>query len=728
MKRAFLLLIGIFLLASTLSTAAQTDPVMVIDTPPPAVLYVGDTFTVEFSCRDPQTNEVILASGYGVSLYRAGSDELVSITGGMHSGGPQPAQATFKVPTNEPGFYYLQLGFSGCDPINSSVYEVREVATPELAFTLQPPSSTYTTLSFDTKVQHSEDIEGIPITLALYDNSTGLVIDPQLAQEPTNVFGEARFLDIHMWFWEAGEYYLMASAPGLPDVQSNVFTVIRPVMVVDTQPPPILYTDETFLVVFSCRDPQTNEGVPVQISGYVTELYLASTDQQLEITLVGGIAFPQITYLIEDLSVEVYYVKASVTGCDPINTDDFEIREVAAPTLSFTLQPQATNYTTLYTSVRVQHSENAEGVPITLALYDNISGMEVPTQYPPLITNSYGRVALNTAIWNAGEYYFVASSEGLADVQSNVFTMIQPVWTIDSPPLPLLYTDETFVVEFSCRDPQTNEIVNWDGGTQEWELYLAATDEWVSGIYIGIAGIPPRPALMTYTIQNLEPEHYYIRVYMSGCGEVITNDFEIRERPVPPTDTPMPPTDTPVPPTDTPTGPVALVASAACVGPDLVVDIVAGDGPFDITASTGINVPVTGVSSGQTVIAGPDKWDDVTVTETGGDLEATNLGTFKCRPPHKPVPLSPAHRATVNTSTPTFTWAGIPDANNYRLFLFDDPVLANRTVDIRENTGSAATSLIPTQSLLPGRYFWRVRGRVNGVWGYWSVRFTLFVE
>jgi hypothetical protein len=190
----------------------------------------------------------------------------------------------------------------------------------------------------------------------------------------------------------------------------------------------------------------------------------------------------------------------------------------------------------------------------------------------------------------------------------------------------------------------------------------------------------------------------------------------------------VPPTDTPVPPTDTPTGPVALVASAACVGPDLVVDIVAGDGPFDITASSGINVPVTGVNAGQTVIAGPDKWDDVTITETGGDLEATNLGTFKCRPQQTPVPQSPAHRATVNTSTPTFTWTGIPDANNYRLFLFDDPVLANRTVDIRENKGSAATSLTPTQSLTPGRYFWRVRGHVNSVWSLWSVRYTLFVE
>lgn len=501
MKHAFLLLIGILLLTGTLS--AQTTPVMVIDTPPPAVLYVGDTFTVEFSCRDPQTNEVTLAQGYSVHVYRASNDELVTTAGSIHSEMSVPARATFNIPTNEPDFYYLQLGFVGCDPINSSTFEVREVAAPTLSFTMQPPSSTYTTLRIEVKIQHSENVQGVDVTLALYDNSTGLVVDPQFATRLTDINGQARFAGL--------------------------------------------------------------------------------------------------------------------------------------------------------------------------------------------------------AIWNGGEYYFVASATGLADIQSDVFTMIQPVWTIDTPPPPLLYTDETFVVEFSCRDPQTNVVVDWGGGGKQWELYLADTDELVSSIGIGIIG-SIFPAQMTYTIQNLEPERYYIVVSMTGCGEVRTDDFEIRERPI------------------------TLSTTAACVGPDLAVNIADGNGPFDITASSGINVPVTGVNAGQTVIAGPDKWDDVTITETGGDLETTNLGTFKCRPSETPVPQSPAHRATVNTANPTFTWTGIPDANNYRLFIFDDRNPATRTVDIRQNTNSPATSLTPTQSLTPGRYFWRVRGHVNNVWSLWSVRYTLFVE
>lgn len=404
---------GILLLTGTFSTAAQTGPMMVMDTPPPAVLYVGDTFTVEFSCHDPQTNEVILASGYNVNVYWSSNDELVAIAGGFHTNGPQPAQNSYTIANLDPDFYYLQLGFTGCDPINSDIFEVRELATATLSFTIQPPTSTYTTLGIDAKVQHSENTPGVEVTLALYDNQSGLIVDPQFLTMVTDVNGEA------------GRY--------------------------------------------------------------------------------------------------------------------------------------------------------------------------------------------NVSILDGGEYYFMASSAGLTDVQSNVFTMIQPVWTIDSPSPPLLYTDEIFMVEFSCRDPQTNAIVDWGGGSMGTALYLANTDEFVSGRSIGIVDIPPRPAQMTYIIQDLEPEIYYIRVYMSGCGEVITDDFEIRERPI------------------------TLSTTVACVGPDLVVDIVEGDGPFDITASNGINVPVTGVSVGQIVITGPGKWDNVTITETGGDLESTNLGTFKCRSSHKSV-------------------------------------------------------------------------------------------
>ncbi|MCI0710435.1 MAG: hypothetical protein L0154_09765 [Chloroflexi bacterium] len=199
------------------------------------------------------------------------------------------------------------------------------------------------------------------------------------------------------------------------------------------------------------------------------------------------------------------------------------------------------------------------------------------------------------------------------------------------------------------------------------------------------------------------------------------------DTPVPPTDTPVPPTDTPIPPTDTPTGPAALVASAACNLENLEVTISAGDGPFNITASAGVNTPVNGVNTGTTTINGPEKWDNLTVTETTGDLQAINLGQFKCRSDEVPVPLTPAHGSHTTNPFPLFSWTAISNANNYRIFVFDDKVVASRTVDIRQNSGGP-TSMTLSVPLPNKRLFWRVRGRQNRLWSLWSVRFTLFKD
>src|SRR5690606_1748574 len=80
--------------------------------------------------------------------------------------------------------------------------------------------------------------------------------------------------------------------------------------------------------------------------------------------------------------------------------------------------------------------------------------------------------------------------------------------------------------------------------------------------------------------------------------------------------------ETPPPHTPT-TGPITLTASAACVDESLAVTISAGDGPFNITASAGVNTPVNGVNIGTTMINGPEKWDNLTVSETTGDIEST---------------------------------------------------------------------------------------------------------
>ena len=73
-----------------------------------------------------------------------------------------------------------------------------------------------------------------------------------------------------------------------------------------------------------------------------------------------------------------------------------------------------------------------------------------------------------------------------------------------------------------------------------------------------------------------------------------------------------------------------LVTTVGCVGNDLVVDIAIGDGPFNITATRGGSMPLSGVSEGSHSFSGPDWWQNVTVTETGGDVQSINYGDFNC--------------------------------------------------------------------------------------------------
>jgi len=75
--------------------------------------------------------------------------------------------------------------------------------------------------------------------------------------------------------------------------------------------------------------------------------------------------------------------------------------------------------------------------------------------------------------------------------------------------------------------------------------------------------------------------------------------------------------------------PGTLVATAACNGDNLDVTITAGDGPFDIGGS-GAGLPANGVAVGVTTLTGPGSWTGVAVTETTGDTETLNLGTFNC--------------------------------------------------------------------------------------------------
>ncbi|MCL4253729.1 MAG: hypothetical protein KJ043_08120, partial [Anaerolineae bacterium] len=79
--------------------------------------------------------------------------------------------------------------------------------------------------------------------------------------------------------------------------------------------------------------------------------------------------------------------------------------------------------------------------------------------------------------------------------------------------------------------------------------------------------------------------------------------------------------------------PVALNASAVCIGDALQVTISGGNGNFNITSTTGTGLPLNNVIADVYTLTGPAAWTGVTVTELSGDLESTNLGDFTCQIP-----------------------------------------------------------------------------------------------
>ncbi|MCI0710840.1 MAG: hypothetical protein L0154_11830 [Chloroflexi bacterium] len=99
-----------------------------------------------------------------------------------------------------------------------------------------------------------------------------------------------------------------------------------------------------------------------------------------------------------------------------------------------------------------------------------------------------------------------------------------------------------------------------------------------------------------------------------------------------------------------------------------------------------------------------------------------------CPRPPTPVQVNPAHLAHQTNPFVTFSWNLVFAAQKYRVFVFDNKITAERTVDIRENTVGAPTSHTLSQGLSPGRYFWRVRERRDRLWSAWSTRRTFFID
>ena len=123
-------------------------------------------------------------------------------------------------------------------------------------------------------------------------------------------------------------------------------------------------------------------------------------------------------------------------------------------------------------------------------------------------------------------------------------------------------------------------------------------------------------------------------------------------------------------------GQIALEATATCIDNDLRVNIAAGDGLFNITATRGAEMPLSDVNLGVYTFAGPDWWRDVTVTETSGDGESINLGDFNCGVPSIQVLAleSPIQTSESGDTTHFNVWlSSVPEASVNLPITISDP-------------------------------------------------------
>ncbi len=95
-----------------------------------------------------------------------------------------------------------------------------------------------------------------------------------------------------------------------------------------------------------------------------------------------------------------------------------------------------------------------------------------------------------------------------------------------------------------------------------------------------------------------------------------------------------------------------LTVTAACVGANLRVNIIGGDGPFDIDINAG-GIVQNGVAAGIYNFPGPATWTAITVTETAFDNEVANLGNRTCTTPPAGGGGGGAPAATTATNVPT---------------------------------------------------------------------------
>ena len=92
--------------------------------------------------------------------------------------------------------------------------------------------------------------------------------------------------------------------------------------------------------------------------------------------------------------------------------------------------------------------------------------------------------------------------------------------------------------------------------------------------------------------------------------------------------------------------------------------------------------------------------------------------------PAAPALISPANRAALQVSAPSFAWQGVANGHAYEFQLDNSPGF-----DTPEQTAVRTTTAFTTTALPDGRYYWRVRAiNINGQASQWSQAWQVVID
>jgi hypothetical protein len=162
-----------------------------------------------------------------------------------------------------------------------------------------------------------------------------------------------------------------------------------------------------------------------------------------------------------------------------------------------------------------------------------------------------------------------------------------------------------------------------------------------------------------------------------------------------------------------------------CLPPTETATYTPSDTPTDTATYTPSDTPTITITATSTATDTSTATNTLTTTPTFTFTVSHTLSPTTCViGVTAPDLISPAHRAHISDTTPTYSWSFVPGAQSYRIMIY----LEDRSFEFKKRVFGMSYTM--TEPLVPHTYLWRVRTQDFGcgTWSAWSRRNAIFVD